>query len=122
MVYLGIASGDAHGDLDYLRDKIVGLRVFADAEGRMNLSVGEVGGGVLVVSQFTLYGDARRGRRPSYNAAATPDVAEQWYQEMVSALRGVGLGVATGKFQSHMEVAAVNDGPVTILLDSQRLF
>lgn len=122
LVYLAVAAEDGAGDLTYMADKIEGLRVFADAAGRMERSVADVGGEVLVVSQFTLYGDVRRGRRPFFGRAAAPDRAEAQYNELIARLRRRGLRVASGKFQEHMHVDAVNDGPVTILLDSERLF
>lgn len=122
LVYLGVAAGDDEGALGYLVDKVSGLRLFPDSNGRMNRSVLECGGEVLVVPQFTLYGDARRGRRPSFSRAAAPDLAKALYEEFIVRLRGCGLRVSGGRFQAHMLVAAVNDGPVTILLDSARTF
>lgn len=122
LVYLGVAAGDGEADLDYLVDKISGLRIFPDAAGRMNRSVLEQGGEVLVVSQFTLCGDARRGRRPSFSGAAEAERAKALYQELIARLRAAGLRVSGGRFRAHMQVAAVNDGPVTILLDSARTF
>ena len=122
VVLLGIAHDDTEQDAKYLVDKIVALRVFDDAEGRMNLSLAETGGALLVVSQFTLYGDARRGRRPSWSDAAPPDIAEPLYQFFLSAARhGVGR-VEAGSFRRMMQVELVNDGPVTILLDSRKMF
>ncbi|MCA1591786.1 MAG: D-tyrosyl-tRNA(Tyr) deacylase [Acidobacteria bacterium] len=122
VVLLGIARDDAESDATYLLEKILALRVINDAEGRMNLSVLEAGGALLIVSQFTLYGDARRGRRPSWSDAASPEVAAPLYEFFVAeARRGVGQ-VATGSFRRMMEVELVNDGPVTILLDSRKLF
>jgi D-tyrosyl-tRNA(Tyr) deacylase len=122
VVLLGIAGDDALQDIKYLVEKIVGLRLFDDADGRMNLSVGDVGGGLLIVSQFTLYGDARRGRRPSWSEAASPEVAEPLYESFVAeARRSVGR-VATGSFRRMMQVELTNDGPVTILLDSRKIF
>lgn len=122
LVYLAVAAGDGAEDLAYIADKIAGLRVFADGDGRMQRSVVDVGGEVLVVSQFTLYGDVRRGRRPFFGRAADPDAAASRYEALIARLRGQGLRVASGRFQTHMLVDAVNDGPVTILLDSERLF
>ena len=122
LVYVAVAAEDDEGDLGYLVDKVRGLRIFPDAAGRMNRSVLEQGGEVLVVSQFTLYGDARRGRRPSFGRAAEPARAKALYQELTARLGAGGLRVSGGKFQAHMLVAAVNDGPVTILLDSARAF
>lgn len=121
-VLVGVKQGDTEADARYLAEKTVHLRVFADAEGRMNCSVQDQGGGVLVVSQFTLYGDVRRGRRPSYAEAAAPDRAEALYQQYCDLLREAGLAVQTGRFGAMMVVRFVNDGPVTILLDSARLF
>jgi D-tyrosyl-tRNA(Tyr) deacylase len=121
-VLLGVGVGDGEQDADYLADKILNLRVFADEAGQMNRSLLEVRGGVLVVSQFTLHGDARRGRRPSYTAAAAPDEARRLYEYFVERLRPSGLEVATGVFRAAMDVALVNQGPVTILLDSRRQF
>jgi D-tyrosyl-tRNA(Tyr) deacylase len=121
-VLLGVGVDDGERDADYLAEKIVNLRVFPDEAGQMNRSVLDTGGGLLVVSQFTLYGDARRGRRPSYTEAAGPDEANRLYEHFVERLRPSGLPVATGVFRADMDVALVNPGPVTILLDSRRLF
>jgi D-aminoacyl-tRNA deacylase len=121
-VLLGVKQGDTEADARYMAEKTIHLRVFADAEGRMNRSVQEQGAGALVVSQFTLYGDARRGRRPSYAEAAEPELAEALYQRYCDLLREAGLAVQTGRFGAMMVVRIVNDGPVTILLDSARLF
>lgn len=122
LVLLGIAHDDTEHDARYLSEKIASLRVFEDAEGRMNLSVVETGGALLVVSQFTLYGDVRRGRRPSWSEAAAPEVAEPLYEFFVGEARKLPLRVETGGFRRMMEVELVNDGPVTILLDSRKLF
>jgi D-tyrosyl-tRNA(Tyr) deacylase len=122
VVLLGVARDDTEEDARYLLEKVLGLRVFDDAEGRMNLSLVERGGGLLVVSQFTLYGDARRGRRPSWSDAAPPDVARPLYESFVAGARRSIPRVATGSFGQMMEVELVNDGPVTILLDSRKLF
>ena len=122
VVLLGVARDDAEQDARYLVEKIANLRIFDDAGGRMNVSVAESGGALLVVSQFSLYGDARRGRRPSWIEAAPPAAAEKLYEFFVAAARGAGLRVETGSFQKMMEVELVNDGPVTILLDSRKLF
>jgi D-tyrosyl-tRNA(Tyr) deacylase len=122
VVLLGIAQDDTRQDATYLIEKIISLRIFDDADGRMNLPITEAGGALLIVSQFTLYGDARRGRRPSYIDAATPEAAEPLYELFVTqARRSVGH-VATGSFRRMMQVELVNDGPVTILLDSRKLF
>ena len=122
VVLLGVARDDAEEDARYLAEKTVTLRVFDDGEGRMNRSVVEAGGGLLVVSQFTLYGDARKGRRPSWFDAAPPELAERLYELFVSEASRVVARVAKGSFRRMMEVELVNDGPVTILLDSRRLF
>lgn len=121
-VLLGVAREDGEADARLLADKVAQLRIFEDAAGKMNLAVGEVGGGVLVVSQFTLLGDARKGNRPSFTGAAPPEAANALYERFCEMLRERGLGVATGVFRAHMEVELVNDGPVTVLLDSRRLF
>jgi D-aminoacyl-tRNA deacylase len=122
VVFVGVASGDEAADIDYTASKIRDLRIFGDDQGRMNRSVVEVGGGVLVISQFTLLADVRRGRRPGFDGAAAPEVAKSAYEDLVARLRGSGLHVETGVFQAHMHIDLVNDGPVTILLDSRRLF
>ena len=122
LVLVGVADGDGPADIEYTSVKVRELRIFPDADGRMNRSVVEVGGSVLVVSQFTLLGDVRRGRRPGFDAAASPELARSVYDQLVERLRSEGLPVATGVFQAHMAVALVNDGPVTILLDSRKLF
>jgi D-tyrosyl-tRNA(Tyr) deacylase len=121
LVLLGVAEGDTEADARLLADKAAGLRIFEDPGGKMNLSLGDVGGAMLVVSQFTLLGDCRKGRRPSFTAAAPPDVAEALYQVFVEAVAARGIETATGRFRQHMEVELVNDGPVTLLLDSRRL-
>jgi D-tyrosyl-tRNA(Tyr) deacylase len=122
LVYLGVGTEDSEQDLRYLADKVVNLRIFADSNGKMNLSVLDTGGGVLVVSQFTLYGDARQGRRPSYTFAAEPQKARLYYQRFAEAIREQGLQVETGEFAARMEVRYTNVGPVTILLDSTKSF
>jgi D-aminoacyl-tRNA deacylase len=122
LVLLGVASTDSEKDAEYLAEKISGLRVFEDDAGRMNRAVAEVGGAVLVVSQFTLYGDVRRGKRPSFDDAASPELARRLYEYFVERVRGAGLRCETGRFQEMMEVELVNDGPVTILLDSGKAF
>jgi D-tyrosyl-tRNA(Tyr) deacylase len=122
LVLLGVARDDGEADARFLADKIAGLRVFEDPAGKMNLAVAEVGGGVLVVSQFTLLGDARKGNRPSFIDAAPPEAANALYESVCALLRAKGLPVATGVFRAHMEVEGVNDGPVTIMLDSRRTF
>jgi D-tyrosyl-tRNA(Tyr) deacylase len=122
LVLLGVAREDGDDDARALADKIAALRVFEDDGGKMNLSVAEAGGGLLVVSQFTLLGDARKGNRPSFVDAAPPDVANALYERVCTLLRAKGLAVGTGVFRAHMDVELVNDGPVTLLLDSRRLF
>ena len=122
MVLVGVEQGDGEADMRYCAEKVAGLRVFEDGEGKMNLSVKDVGGAVLAVSQFTLLGDARHGRRPSFSYAARPEEANALYEDFCQALRAAGIRVETGVFQTHMEVSLVNDGPVTILLDSRKGF
>ena len=122
LVLVGIGKTDSDTDLQNLAEKIVNLRVFEDEHGKMNRSLLERGGQVLCVSQFTLYGDCRKGRRPSYDQAAGPDTAQRLYDDFVKALRSFGIVVATGQFQAMMEVELVNDGPVTLLLDSEKKF
>lgn len=122
MVLLGVGHDDGAQDARYIADKIAYLRIFEDENGRLNRSVQDIGGSVLLVSQFTLYADARNGRRPSFSDAAAPEAANAWYQEVATLLRGHGLTVETGRFQSHMQVDLCNDGPVTLLLDSQKQF
>ena len=122
MVLAGAATGDTEADARLCADKLAGLRVFEDGEGKMNLSIADVGGEILLVSQFTLLGDARHGRRPSFIAAARPEVAEPLLEQMKAMLEARGLHVETGRFQTHMDVELVNDGPVTILIDSRKVF
>ena len=122
LVLLGVAKTDVESDADYLAEKIIGLRVFEDEGGKMNRAVTEIGGAVLVVSQFTLYGDVRRGKRPSFDAAAVPERACELYEYFVKRVRAAGLLCETGRFQQMMEVELINDGPVTILLDSSKVF
>ncbi|MDR2397265.1 MAG: D-tyrosyl-tRNA(Tyr) deacylase [Spirochaetaceae bacterium] len=122
LIYLGVAQGDTEVDARYLAEKIVGLRVFEDTQGKMNHSVREAGGSLLLVSQFTLLGDARKGRRPSYSEAAEPGRARDLYEYLMGRLRESGLTCASGVFQTHMAVRSTNDGPVTLLLDSRKCF
>ncbi|MDP2053787.1 MAG: D-aminoacyl-tRNA deacylase [Acidobacteriota bacterium] len=122
LVLLGVEQGDGPTDLQYIASKVRDLRIFADEDGKMNRSVFDLQGGVLVVSQFTLSGDARNGRRPSFASAAPPQIARALYEEVVRELSASGLRVATGEFQAMMQVSLVNDGPVTILLDSRKTF
>ena len=119
LVLLGVARGDGEGEAVWLADKVAGLRVFEDEAGKMNLSLQDTGGSVLVVSQFTLLGDCRRGRRPSFSEAAPPEEADRLYRRFVERLREMGLKVETGVFQAHMAVSLVNDGPVTLWLDTE---
>lgn len=122
LVLLGVGQEDGAGEAEYLAEKVAGLRVFEDEAGKMNLSLAEAGGACLVVSQFTLYGDCRKGRRPSFVAAAGPEQAERLYEVFVEAVRARGITVETGRFRRHMDVELVNDGPVTLLLDSGKAF
>lgn len=122
MVLLGVAAGDESDDATYLADKLVGLRIFDDADGKMNLALADVAGAMLVVSQFTLLGDCRKGRRPGFSDAAPPERAVELYEAFVREVRSRGISVETGRFREHMEVSLVNDGPVTLLLDSRKAF
>jgi D-tyrosyl-tRNA(Tyr) deacylase len=122
LVLLGVAHDDSTADADYLAEKVAGLRIFEDEAGKMNLSVAEVRGAVLAVSQFTLFGDVRRGKRPSFDAAARPEQAEALYKYFVERIRASGVRCETGRFQEMMDVELVNSGPVTILLDSKKTF
>jgi D-aminoacyl-tRNA deacylase len=122
LVYVGVAAGDTEEDVSYLTAKVANLRVFPDQEGRMNLSVMDAGGEVLAVSQFTLYGDVRRGRRPSYDEAAAPAAAVKLYDSFLTGLTGLGIKTESGVFQARMEVTYTNLGPVTILVDSKKTF
>ena len=122
LVLLGVAQGDVEQDCSYLADKIVNLRVFPDNNGQMNLSLLDTGGEILVVSQFTLLGDCRKGRRPNFANAAKPPEAQRLYEKFIQMLRSKGIQVKTGQFQQMMEVYLVNDGPVTLLLDSKKAF
>lgn len=122
LVLLGVSKTDNEAAADYLTEKVLGLRIFEDAEGKMNLSVQDRHGEVLVVSQFTLYGDVRRGKRPSFDVAARPEEARRLYEYFVERVRAAGLRCETGQFQAMMEVELVNQGPVTIMLDSEKMF
>ena len=122
LALVGVEEGDGERDVEYTASKIVGLRVFADDDGKMNLDVKAAGASLLVVSQFTLMGDARKGRRPSFTSAERPEKAAQIFEDLIQRLCRDGIGVSTGRFQEHMEVELVNDGPVTILLDSRKKF
>jgi D-aminoacyl-tRNA deacylase len=118
LVLLGVAAGDAEADARQLARKIAGLRIFEDSQQKMNLSAADVGGAMLVVSQFTLLGDCRKGRRPDFTAAAPPEAAEKLYQQFVAAVAEQGIPVVTGRFRQHMEVELLNDGPVTLVVES----
>lgn len=120
LVLLGVHADDDAGDVAYLADKVINLRIFPDDQGKMNRSLVDIGGEMLVVSQFTLYGDCRKGRRPSYSTAAPPDKADRLYQDFIAEVRRLGVNVATGRFQAMMRVALVNDGPVTLIVESVR--
>ncbi|WP_296953697.1 D-aminoacyl-tRNA deacylase [uncultured Dialister sp.] len=121
-VLLGVKKGDTSKDVIYIADKILHLRIFEDENGKLNQSILDVGGEISIVSQFTLYGDVRRGRRPSFTEAELPEKARQLYQEAVDYFRNAGINVGTGEFQTYMKVALENDGPVTILIDSDKIF
>ena len=118
LVLLGIRDGDAGKDVRYLADKVSGLRIFEDEEGKMNRSIQDISGEMMVVSQFTLYAECRKGRRPSFTDAAAPQTAEQLYRNFIDLLKGKGIHVGEGKFQARMAVSLVNDGPVTIIIES----
>jgi len=122
LVFLGVCDDDCDDDLKYMADKICGLRIFEDEDEKMNLSVRDIGGEILVVSQFTLYGDCRKGKRPSFSSAGKPDFANEMYEKFVSMLRADGFKTETGEFGADMKVSLLNDGPVTLLLDSKKTF
>ena len=122
MILIGVSSEDTDKDLRYMAEKVPNLRIFEDEAGKMNLSIKDVGGEILAVSQFTLYGDARGGRRPSFSTAARPEQANALYEQLVAAWRAQGIHVETGRFRAEMQVSLVNDGPVTMLMDSTKLF
>lgn len=122
LIYLGVEKEDRDNDLNYIVKKVIGLRIFSDEKDKMNLAVKDVLGEVLVVSQFTLYGDVRKGNRPSFTLSANSEMGKAYYEAFIKALEKEGLIVKTGKFQSHMKVHSINDGPVTILLDSRKTF
>ncbi|WP_243342993.1 D-aminoacyl-tRNA deacylase [Anaerococcus sp. AGMB09787] len=121
MVLLAVKDSDTLEDLEYIKRKIAKLRIFEDNDGKLNLSIKDVGGEILLISQFTLYGDARKGNRPSFIESAKPDKAEEYYEIMIEELEKEGISVKAGKFQTHMKVSLINDGPITILLDSERI-
>jgi D-tyrosyl-tRNA(Tyr) deacylase len=120
LVFLGVGKDDAQADIDFIADKVANLRIFEDADGKMNLSVSDIGGAVLLISQFTLFGDCRKGRRPDFTAAGPPDMANQLYEQTIAAVKAKGVPVETGIFAAYMDIDAVNDGPVTLILDSQK--
>ncbi|MDA3939090.1 MAG: D-aminoacyl-tRNA deacylase [Spirochaetia bacterium] len=122
LVYLGVEKGDSSVDLNYLQKKIISLRIFNDINAQMNLSVKDINASILVVSQFTICADTRKGNRPSYNNAEKPDIARKIYLSFIEKLKETGLNIQSGEFQEKMEVSSTNDGPVTILLDSRKIF
>lgn len=122
LVFLGVHGEDGEKEIKWLSEKIINLRIFEDEQGKMNRSLLDTGGAILIVSQFTLYGDCRKGRRPGYSAAASPDHAKTLYQKFIQSIKQMGIRTASGTFQAHMDVALVNDGPVTLLLDSSKTF
>jgi D-tyrosyl-tRNA(Tyr) deacylase len=122
LIYLGVGKGDTENDAQFVADKIVNLRIFADQAGKMNLSVQDVGGAILLISNFTLHGDCRKGRRPGFDAAAEPALAEQLYEKTAGLIAAQGIPVEKGSFGQYMHVTSINDGPVTFLLDSTKLF
>jgi len=122
LVYLGVGRDDSEKDVEFIADKLVHLRIFADQDDKMNLNVLDVGGRILLVSQFTLYGDCRKGRRPGFDSAGEPETARRLYEKTIEAIRQKGISVETGVFAAHMDVTSINNGPVTLLLDSNKLF
>ncbi|MHC4881103.1 MAG: D-aminoacyl-tRNA deacylase [Planctomycetota bacterium] len=120
LVFLGVGRDDTQKDIDFIADKIVNLRIFECDEGKMNLSVSDIGGAVLLISQFTLFGDCRKGRRPDFTAAGPPDTANRLYEQTIAAVKARGVPVETGVFAAHMDIDSINDGPVTLLLDSRK--
>ncbi len=122
LAYLGIEKGDTSKDLDYLVKKLIGLRIFKDDRGLMNLSVKDINGSIMIISQFTICADTRKGNRPSYNNAENPDIAKNFYLNFIKKLEESGLNIQSGQFREEMEVLYINDGPVTILLDSAKIF
>lgn len=122
LIYLGVGKGDTLDDAKFIADKIVNLRIFADVQGKMNLSIKDVDGAVLLISNFTLHGDCRKGRRPGFDAAAEPEIAEQLYEKVTDLVAKEGIRVENGVFGEYMHVSSINDGPVTFILDSSKLF
>ena len=122
LVYLGVGKGDEQKDAEFMAEKLANLRIFADEQGKMNLSVQDIGGSILIVSNFTLHGDCRKGRRPGFDAAAEPTLAEELYENVAKLIRNQPVPVETGAFGEYMQVTSINDGPVTFLLDSSKLF
>ncbi len=122
LIFLGVHGDDGEKEIKWLSEKIANLRIFEDEQAKMNRSLLDTGGAMLIVSQFTLYGDCRKGRRPGYSAAAAPDHAKTVYQKFIQSIKQMGIHTASGTFQAHMDVALVNDGPVTLLLDSSKTF
>ena len=122
LIYLGVGRLDNYSDIDYLVNKITGLRIFEDENEKMNMSISDIDGDILVISQFTLYGDVRKGKRPSFTDSAPPSIGIEFYNAFINKIRDLGIKVETGEFGAHMEVEYINDGPVTILLDSKKVF
>lgn len=122
LLLLGIGQDDNEKDLDYLVDKVLGLRIFSDEDGKMNLSLEDIGGQILIISQFTLYGDARKGKRPSFSKSSSPELGEKYYNQFIDKVKSKGIKTETGIFGAHMDIELINDGPVTILLDSKKSF
>lgn len=122
LLFLGIGKGDEDKDLKYLVDKVLGLRIFSDDEGKMNLSLEDVEGEILIISQFTLYGDVRKGKRPSFSNSSSPEIGEAYYKQFIEEVRSRGIKAETGVFGADMDIELINDGPVTILLDSEKIF